>query len=78
MVRVVILENKYNFHILLVTLILLNPLIWFTLIFGVLHLLCQKVDINTMSFLLKIILATKGVPSVVGFPHCAVSGEGYL
>jgi hypothetical protein len=36
-VRVVILENKYNFHILLVILILLNPLIWFTLIFGVLH-----------------------------------------
>jgi hypothetical protein len=59
-VRVVTLENKYNFHILLVILTLLDPLIWFTLMFGDLHLLLQKVAINIMWFLLMIILVILG------------------
>jgi hypothetical protein len=62
-VKVVILENKYNFHILLVILILLNLLIYFTLMFGVQLHLFPKVVINIMSFLLMIILVILGFTS---------------
>jgi hypothetical protein len=62
-VKVIILENKYNFHILLVIPILLNLLILFTLMFGVQLLLFPKVVINIMSFLLMIILVILGFTS---------------
>jgi hypothetical protein len=62
-IKVVTLENKYNFHILLVILILLDLLILFTLMFGVLLPLFQRVAINIVSFLLMIILVILGFTS---------------
>jgi hypothetical protein len=54
------LENKYNFHIYLVLLLLLDLLILFILMYGVLHLLLQRVVTNIMFFLLMIILVIHG------------------
>jgi len=59
-VLVVNLENRFSFHILLVAQKLLNLLLLYTLMYGVLLLLYQKVAINTMLSLLMITLAIPG------------------
>ena len=59
-VRVVNLANRYNSHILVVLLILLDLLILFTRMFGALRLLHPRVVIVTMSFLLMTILDILG------------------
>ena len=58
--RVVSLENRFCFPILLVSLTLLNPLILFTQMYGFPLLLLLKVAINIMLSLLMIILDILG------------------
>ena len=60
-VKVASLESKYNFHIPLVFLILQDLLILFIQMYGVPHLLLQRVVINIMLFSLMII------PVILGF-----------
>jgi len=58
--RVAGLANRYNSHILLVLLILLDLLILFTQMSGDLHLLLPREVTVTMSFSLMTILDTLG------------------
>jgi hypothetical protein len=51
MVRVVSLANKYNFHSPLVLPTLLDLLILFIQMYGVLHLLLQRVVTNIVIFI---------------------------